>query len=72
MDSPQGFCGNRTVRLVGKTVAERSSGCVYYNLLRRCTFMDIAVNAPVVAQSFQLQSPGLMLRAPNDNNNAFF
>lgn len=32
--------------------------------------MDIAVNAPVVAQGFQLQSPGLMLIRPKDHNDA--
>lgn len=35
--------------IAGKAVAERSSGCDYYNEFRgQCTFMDIAVNAPVV------------------------
>lgn len=56
--------------IVGKSVAERSSGCVYYYLFRRCTFMDIAVNTPVVVQGFQLQSTGLIVRGPRDNNDA--
>lgn len=37
--------------IAGKAVAfqGRSSGCDYYNLFRgQCTFMDIAVNVPVV------------------------